>query len=298
MFTLPRLPEDRQRNVGDALDAHFKTKPKYSAEVMSSALAVIKATPALGAANDLPMFTIDVATVGVLSAIYRVEQAVQKGLTVAAIPLGPAQQTMLDAAVLLDGAWFPSGIGFIRGSVGVQNAAMMSIRNSLKDKDKGPAIKAAIKTLGLGPLVDHFVLHAARYAKKLGLAGEIVESATDSRDPSDVGHDLYVQLAIDVSSAYRTDPAKQKTLLGSYESQLAEYRSDQAMAADKLHSFALASTVGLAAGAALVVLSTVLFVTEPSAPKPVATARWIKASVAPFGMTGTTGASVLVQGTW
>ncbi len=70
------------------------------------------------------------------------------------------------------------------------------------------------------------------------------------------------------------------------------------MAADKLHSFALASTVGLAAGAALVVLSTVLFVTEPSAPKPVSTARWIKASVAPFGMTGTTGASVLVQGTW
>ena len=226
MFTLPRLPEDRQRNVGDALDAHFKTKPMYSAEVMSSALAVIKATPALGAANDLPMFTIDVATDGVLSAIYRVEQAVQKGLTVAAIPLGPAQQTMLDAAVLLDGAWFPSGIGFIRGSVGVQNAAMMSIRNSLTDKDKGPAIKA----LGLGPLVDHFVLHAALYAKKPGLAGEIVESATDSRDPSDVGHDLYVQLAIDVSSAYRTDPAKQKTLLGSYESQLAEYRSDQAKA--------------------------------------------------------------------
>jgi hypothetical protein len=47
---------------------------------------------------------------------------------------------------------------------------------------------------------------------------------------SDVGHDLYVQLAIDVSSAYRTDAAKQKTLLGSYESRLAEYRSNQAKA--------------------------------------------------------------------
>lgn len=176
------------------------------------------------------MFTIDVATDSVLSAIYRIEQAIQKGLTVAAIPLGPAQQAMLDAAVLLDGAWFASGIGFIKGSAGVQNAAMTSIRNSLTDKDKGPAIKAAIKTLGLAPLVDHFVLHAALYARKLGLAGEVVESATEPRDPSDVWHDLYVQLAIDVSSAYRTDPAKQKTLLGSYESQLAECRADQAKA--------------------------------------------------------------------
>ena len=228
MFTLPRLPEDRQRNVGSALDAHFRTKPKYSAEVMSSALAVVEATPALGASNDLPMFTIDVATDSVLSAIYRIEQAIQKGLTIAAIPLGPAQQAMLDAALLLDGAWFASGIGFIRGSVGVQNAAMTSIRNSLTDKDQGPAIKAAVKTLGLGPLVDHFVLHAALYAKKLGLAGEVVESATETRDPSDIWHDLYVQFAIDVSSAYRADPAKQKTLLGSYESQLAEYRADQA----------------------------------------------------------------------
>jgi hypothetical protein len=72
-------------------------------------------------------------------------------------------------------------------------------------------------------------------------------------------------------------------------------------AADELHTFALASTVGLAAGAALVVLSTVLFVTEPSAPKPAASARWIKAAVAPLGVTGPggpTGASVLVQGTW
>jgi hypothetical protein len=43
-----------------------------------------------------------------------------------------------------------------------------------------------------------------------------------------VWHDLYVQLAIDVASAYRADPAKQKTLLGSYASQLAEYPADQA----------------------------------------------------------------------
>jgi hypothetical protein len=222
MFTLPRLPETRQRNVGSALEQHFKSKPKYSAEITQGALAVIEATRALSASDDLPMFTIDVATDGVLSAIYRIEQAVQKGLVATVIPLGPAQQAMLD------GAWFPSGIGFIKDSVGVQNAAMLSIRNSLTDKDQGPAIKSAIRSLGLAPVVDHFVLHAALYAKKLGLAGEIVDSGNEPRDPSDVWHDLYVQLAIDVSSAYRADPAKQKTLLGSYESQLAEYREDQA----------------------------------------------------------------------
>jgi hypothetical protein len=67
------------------------------------------------------------------------------------------------------------------------------------------------------------------------------------------------------------------------------------LAADDLGSFALASTVGLAAGGALVVLSTVLFVTEPSPPKPPVSARWIKASVVPLGGSG---ASVIVQGTW
>jgi hypothetical protein len=228
MFTLPRLPEERQRNVGSALEEHFKSKPKYTAEVQRGALAVIEATPALGASDGLPMFTIDVATDGVISAIYRIVQAVQKGLVTSVLPLGPEQQTLLNAAVLIDGAWFPSGIGFIRGSVGVQNAAMTSIRKSLTDEEKGPAIKAAIKRLGLAPLVDHFLLHAVLYAKKLGLAGEIVDAASDPSDPSDVWHDLYVQFAIDVSAAYRADPAKQKTLLGSYESQLAEYRADQA----------------------------------------------------------------------
>ncbi len=228
MFTLPRLPEERQRNVGSALEEHFKSKPKYTSEVIHGAHAVIEATRALGASNDVPIFTIDVATDSVVSAIYRIEQAVQKGLVASVIPLAPAQQAMLDAAVLLDGAWFPSGIGFIHDSVGVQSSAMLSMRKTLTDPDQGPAINAAMKTLGLAPLVDHFVAHATLYAKKLGLAGEIAESGDEPRDPSDVWHDLYVQLAIDVSSAYRADPAKQKTLLGSYESQLAEYRADQA----------------------------------------------------------------------
>jgi hypothetical protein len=72
---------------------------------------------------------------------------------------------------------------------------------------------------------------------------------------------------------------------------------DGKKAADELGSFALASTVGLAAGGALAVLSTVLFVTEPAAPKPVvrADARWIRIGVVPGAGAG---ASVFVQGTW
>jgi hypothetical protein len=232
MFTLPRLPEERQRNVGTALEEHFKTKPKYTEEVTQSALAVIGATPALGVSDNMPMFTIDVATDSVLSSIYRIEQAVQKGLVATVVPLGPKQQKLLEAAVLIDGAWFPNGIGFIRDSVGIQNAAMISIRKTLTSKEQGPAIKAAVETLGIGPLVDHFLLHAGLYSKKLGLAGETAEEVDDSgaepRDPSDVWHDLYVQFAIDVSSAYKKDAATRKTLLGPYDSQLAQYRVDQA----------------------------------------------------------------------
>jgi hypothetical protein len=245
MFTLPRLPEERQRNVGSALEEHFRSKPKYASEVVHGAHAVIEATRSLGASSDVPIFTVDVATDSVLSAIYRIEQAVQKGLVASVIPLGPAQQAMLEAAVLLDGAWFPGGIGFIHDSVGVQNSAMISIRKSLTDPDQGPAINAAIKMLGLAPLVDHFVTHAVLYAKKLGLAGEIAASGEEPRDPSDLWHDLYVQLAIDVSSAYRADPAKQKTLLGSYESQLAEHRADQAK--ERKRAAARAKTVAAAA---------------------------------------------------
>jgi hypothetical protein len=242
MFKIPRLPEDRQRNVGSALEEHLKTKPKYSAAILNGAGAVIEATRALGPSDDVPMFTVDTATDGVLSAIYRIEQAVQKGLTATVIPLGSSQQALLDAALLLDAAWFPSGIGFIRDSTGVQNAAMVAIRNSLTDPEQGAAIKTAVKALGLGPLVDHFLLHALLYAKKLGLAGEIVESVGEPRDPSDAWHDLYVQFAIDVSSTFRADPTTRQTLLGSYESQLADHRSDQAKARKRAAKKAVTET--------------------------------------------------------
>jgi hypothetical protein len=71
---------------------------------------------------------------------------------------------------------------------------------------------------------------------------------------------------------------------------------DGKKAADELTAFGLASTIGLAAGGALVVLSTALFVTEPAAPKPAtsADARWIEVGVGPAGA----GASVIVRGTW
>lgn len=68
-------------------------------------------------------------------------------------------------------------------------------------------------------------------------------------------------------------------------------------AADQLGTFALASTVGLAVGGALVVVSVVLLAAEPSTPKPAASAqaRWINVAVVPAGAAG---ASVRVEGAW
>ena len=227
-FTLPRLPIPRQRNVGNALDAHFKANPTYTKEVTAGALALIAATPALSG-DDVSMFTIDVATDGVLSAIYRVVQDYQRGFVDSVIPLGAEQKVLRDAANLLEETWFPAGIGFIRESVGLQHEAMTAIRKSMTHPDKGPAIQAAIKALGMGALVDHFVLHAALYARKLGLAGEVVtDPAEADPDPSDAWHRLYLQFAVDTMSAYKNEPATLETLLGSYQRQVEEHHTDLA----------------------------------------------------------------------
>jgi hypothetical protein len=227
-FTVPRLPVPRQRNVGNALAELFKTNPSYTPEVTKGAQAVIAATPALSA-GEMSMFTIDVATDSVLAALHRTLQDIQRGYVNNVIPLSPEQKAELDAAVFLEETWFPAGIGFIRQSVGLQHAAMTEIRKSLVDKDEGPAVQAAITTLGLGHRVEHFTAHAALYARKLGLAGEVVTDPNQAEpDPSDAWHALYVKFAIDTSSAYRTDPATVETLLGSYERQVEEHRNDLA----------------------------------------------------------------------
>lgn len=72
---------------------------------------------------------------------------------------------------------------------------------------------------------------------------------------------------------------------------------DGKAAADTLHTFALASTVGFVAGGALAVASVVLFATEPAPPKPATSAAsWrIELGVAP---TRGAGATMLLRGSW
>lgn len=72
---------------------------------------------------------------------------------------------------------------------------------------------------------------------------------------------------------------------------------DGKAAADELHSFALASTIGFAAGGALAVASVVLFATEPGAPRPPASARApsIELGLAPSRGAG---AAVVLRGAW
>lgn len=229
MFTLPRLPVERQRNVGTALEEHFKTGPTYPPAILSGAQAVIAATADLARSTQPSLFTIDGATDTVISAVYRILDDFQRGYAATIVALDAAQRAQLEAAELLEGAWFPEGIGFIHDSPGFQNDAMRAVRTSLADPEKGAAIQAAVDLLGLGPLVQRLLAHMALYAKKLGLAGEVVTAAPgEPRDPTDVWHDVYTAFAIDVNAAFRDDPATRMTLVGAYESQLGEHRADMA----------------------------------------------------------------------
>lgn len=231
MFVFPRLPALRQRNVGEALEAVFRAKTSFTPDVTKRAKAVISATANLGEAaeGEARLFTIDVAIDGVLSAIFRVTQATQKGLTASVVPLNAEQQSVLEAATLIEELWFPSGIGFIRDPAGLQHAAMLGLRNMLSDAKKGPKLKAAFKKLSLTPLVDHFLAHLPLYTKALGLAGEETGDDADAPvDASELWHRAYVKFAVAVEAAYDEDAAARKRLLGPYEKELAAHRADQA----------------------------------------------------------------------
>lgn len=231
MFNLTRLPETHQRNVGNALEAHLAATPKpvYVPAVMKSAAAVIARTAGLGESGGPTLFVVDRKTDTVIACILRTVQGYQKAFSNPVVPLSPEQQAWVEAADLVQETWFPDGLGFIHASASEQNVVMTAMRKALHADQTGPALQQAIQTLGMRPLVDLFISHAHLYAKKLGVAGEVVTGEdVEPADPSDRWHEAYLQFAIDVSSAYRDDPATRETLLGSYERQLAEYRADQA----------------------------------------------------------------------
>lgn len=170
------------------------------------------------------MFTIDRTTDVVVTAIFRNLEATERALTGTLVPLGPQQQAALDAAATLKQAWFADGIGFIHNQVGLECDALLEIKKATNDPEKGPAIKKAIKTLGLGPQVDHLFAHIAVYARKLGLTADGEEETTESA-AGRKWHDAYVLFAASVMVAYANDAETRKTLLGSYERQLQEHRA-------------------------------------------------------------------------
>jgi hypothetical protein len=232
VFTLPHLPVERQRNVGNALEALFKSKPRYTQAVAARARAVIEATALLPRSPGTTIFTVDNATDGVISSIFHIVEAFDRSYASTLVPLDAEQQAQQQAARLIEHEWFADGPGFIHKSVGLQLDIMVAMKESLADETKGPALKAAIDLLGLSPLVGRLLAHIDLYARTLGQAGKVVTDVAPA-DPGDAWHGLYVAFAIDATSAYADDPAALATLLGPYEAQLKEYRRDQAKARRK-----------------------------------------------------------------
>jgi hypothetical protein len=187
---------------------------------VTNAKAVIAATAPLAAPGGPSMFTIDRATDGVVTAIHRIQEAWERGLTDAVIPLDAEQQAALAAVNLLNEAWFANGIGFIHDAVGLQCDALLAIEKTLSD----PEISKAIKTLGHGPLVHHLSSHTALYAKTLGLTAD-GEASTSEQSASQTWHDAYVLFAASVMVHHANDPEARASLLGSYEKQLQEHRA-------------------------------------------------------------------------
>ena len=220
MLVLQRLPVERQRNVGAALADIFKGKTSYHADVVLRAKAVIAATATLAVPESPSMFTIDRATDSVVTAIHRILAAWHKGLTDAVVPLNAEQEAALAAAEILDEAWFANGIGFIHELVGLQCDALLAIQKTLRE----PEIQKAIKTLGLGPLVEHMESHTALYAKALGLTADSEVKAPEGGE-SQAWHDAFVRYAASVLVHYPDDAEAQRALLGSYEKQLQEHRA-------------------------------------------------------------------------
>ncbi len=220
MLGLSRIPIERQRNVGAALADIFKSKTPYKADVVSRAKEVIAATSALAETGGPSMFAVDRATDSVVTAIYRMLDAWEKGLTDAVLPLTAEQQAALAAVDVLQTAWFSNGIDFIHEVVGLQHDALAAIRKTFAEQP----IKQAVQTLGLGPMVERLSSHTALYSKTLGLSADSEAEASGS-SAGQAWHDAYVLFTATVMTAYADDAEARKVLLGSYEKQLQEHRA-------------------------------------------------------------------------
>jgi hypothetical protein len=183
---------------------------------VANAKAVIAATKALKAPDAPSMFVVDRATDSVVTAIHRALDTWETGLPDTVVPLDAEQRAVLAAAALLRATWFPGGISFIHDATGLQCDALLAIRKTLNDPKQGPEIQKAVKTLGLGPLVNHLSSHTALYARTLGLTAD-GETPTPEAAASQAWHDAYLLFAASVMVHYAADAETRKMLLGSYE---------------------------------------------------------------------------------
>lgn len=230
MLELSRLPIERQRNVCSSLAAHLATKPKYKAEVIASAKAVLSAGEYLSvpSSTEPQMIDVDRATDSLTSSVFHIIESIERAGVTSVIPLDGAAQKSVDAARALRETWFASGVGFIQRPYGIQWDAMNAIANTFAKE----TVKDAISTLALDALIAHWAKHITLYGRTLGITAPL-NRVSSQDDNSDAFHKAYVRFAACVTALHGDDEDAVKALLGPYQQQLDEFAIERKNASKK-----------------------------------------------------------------
>lgn len=221
LLSLPRLPVARQRNVTRELAEALAGKARKNAPagLLPLADAVLAAGEGLAATGENSAFAIDVATDRVVAGIYAVARAWAKGLPDGVVALSPEQRRLRAAAQTILREAFARGTGFIHRPMDLEYDALVALVEALER----PAVAAAVKTLALGPMVDHLRAHLAPYGFAVkNPAGEDLGAASAR------WHAAFRTLAGAVPAHDDATGSWSKTLLGAYQRELKAHQDDAA----------------------------------------------------------------------
>lgn len=215
LFSIARLPVERQRNVGARVaellheDAAAKRK---RAEPMASRIGdFLTANDALSAVSVAPKLTVDTATDRAIGGLYGTLKSIEQTFRDPLVPLRKGAAERLAMARSLRRRAFPKDVDFTRGAMDTQYRGMRELVTTLR----GAESEAEVKALGLGDAVDFIESLLAPYGVAVKGPGGV-----DVERLSDAWHEAFTALALAlVGSAPETDPLRVGAL-DAYERQL------------------------------------------------------------------------------